>query len=449
MPARDQLDKVQGYVKFEGIKFRYPTRPDVPILQGIDLEIKPGQTVALVGPSGCGKSTTVSLLQRFYDPLEGRVLVDGHDIKEVRSAPAPTRPPLPHDRNADDRTPLWSPVPAAGPPRAQLNIRWLRTQIGVVSQEPVLFNKTIAQNIAMGKPGATLEEIQEAAKQANAHDFISKLPKGYNTIVGQRGTQLSGGQKQRIAIARALIKNPPILLLDEATSALDTKSERVVQEALDRASKGRSTIVIAHRLSTIQNADQIVVFQKGVIVEQGTHSELMALPDGQYAQLVRLQQMRSEIKDGAANDDDGDDDDVDAVPAAAKKPTKPRQNTRTESHTSTKSDKSGASGSDGKPDKDEVVLTVDNVETKGALVRSYKMNAPEWPAFISGSLGAAVHGATFPVFALIFAEMLSDLLMKTGQELKDRVAFWCGMFIVLVRSEGRRDRAAWRFRDAR
>ena len=221
------------------------------MLDGFNLTVGAGQTFALVGASGCGKSTVIQLLQRFYEPITGEVLVGGRDIRT-------------------------------------LNIKWLRGNIGVVSQEPVLFDTTIAQNIMYGKEGATEEEMKEAAINANAHDFISKLPDGYNTLVGEAGTQLSGGQKQRVAIARALIRDPKILLLDEATSALDTESESIVQQALDRARTGRTTIVIAHRLSTIQNADVIASVEDGRVVEMGTHSELMD-KGGLYYELVTAQ----------------------------------------------------------------------------------------------------------------------------------------------------------------
>lgn len=210
------------------------------------------QTVALVGESGSGKSTVISLLERFYDPDSGTILLDGEEIHKF-------------------------------------NVSWLRQQMGLVSQEPVLFGGTIRSNIAYGKKGkATEDEIIAAAEASNAHRFISGLPHGYDTDVGERGVQLSGGQKQRIAIARAIIKNPSILLLDEATSALDAESERVVQEALDRVMLGRTAVVVAHRLSTIQGADIIAVVKNGVIAEQGRHEVLMDIPDGAYASLVAL-----------------------------------------------------------------------------------------------------------------------------------------------------------------
>uniref|UniRef100_A0A453FYH2 ABC transporter domain-containing protein n=1 Tax=Aegilops tauschii subsp. strangulata TaxID=200361 RepID=A0A453FYH2_AEGTS len=210
------------------------------------------QTAALVGESGSGKSTAIALLERFYDPSSGRILLDGVEL--------PT-----------------------------LKVSWLRLQIGLVAQEPVLFNDTIRANIAYGKQGeASEEEIVAAAEAANAHQFISGLPDGYNTVVGERGIQLSGGQKQRVAIARAVVKDPKVLLLDEATSALDAESERVVQEALDRVMVGRTTVVVAHRLSTVRGADIISVVKNGMIVEKGRHEELMRIKDGTYASLVEL-----------------------------------------------------------------------------------------------------------------------------------------------------------------
>ena len=247
---------VDGEIVFNDVSFAYPTRPEAMVFNGLSLKVKAGQTVALVGPSGSGKSTTVSLIERFYDPISGSILLDGHDLKD-------------------------------------LNVRWLREQIGLVSQEPVLFARSIKENIAYGLPGATDEQIISVAKAANAHDFISKFPQGYDTKVGDKGSQLSGGQKQRIAIARILLKNPKILLLDEATSALDSESEFAVQQALDDVlvSGNRTTIIIAHRLSTIRNADVIAVVKDGKIVEQGSHDELMK-KNSEYAKLVAAQTNR-------------------------------------------------------------------------------------------------------------------------------------------------------------
>ncbi|KAK3779552.1 hypothetical protein RRG08_045298 [Elysia crispata] len=246
-----QPQTLTGNISLKGVHFTYPSREDVKILNGLDLTVPAGKTVALVGQSGCGKSTVVQLLQRFYDPDAGQVCLDGVDLRDI-------------------------------------NIKWLRQHIGIVGQEPVLFATSIAENIRHGREGATMDEVIAACRSANAYDFIMKMPDGFDTHVGERGAQLSGGQKQRIAIARALVKNPKILLLDEATSALDTESESIVQDALDKASRGRTTLVIAHRLSTIISADAIIVFNKGQVAERGTHAQLMAR-GGLYYELVSSQ----------------------------------------------------------------------------------------------------------------------------------------------------------------
>jgi len=247
-PAIDAYSKkgqkdfeVNGELEFQNVKFNYPSRPTQKVLQGLSFKVNKGQTIALVGQSGCGKSTTVQLTQRFYEIAGGMIMLDGHDINNV-------------------------------------NVAYLRQQMGLVSQEPVLFDKTIADNIKYGDltREVSLEEVKAAAVSANISTFVESMPDGYETMVGEKGSKLSGGQKQRVAIARALIRNPKLLLLDEATSALDTESEKVVQDALDRARQGRTCIVIAHRLSTIHNADLICVVQEGFIVEKGTHTQLMA-----------------------------------------------------------------------------------------------------------------------------------------------------------------------------
>jgi subfamily B ATP-binding cassette protein MsbA len=236
-------------LRFDNLAFSYG---DAPVLTGIDLTARKGEVVALVGPSGSGKSTLVDLIPRFYEPTQGRILLDGVDTREIK-------------------------LPA------------LRALTGIVSQETVLFHDTVRNNIAYGAPGKyTQTEIESAARAANAHDFIMELPRGYDTLLGERGTRLSGGQRQRLAIARALLSDPPILILDEATSALDTESERLVQEAIDRLLQGRTVFVIAHRLSTIAHADQILVLERGEIVEQGSHAELLARR-GAYHRLYSLQ----------------------------------------------------------------------------------------------------------------------------------------------------------------
>ena len=251
------VTSVSGMVEFRDVHFRYPTRPEQPVLRGLNLSVKPGQYIALVGASGCGKSTTIALLERFYDPLVGGIYVDGKEI-------------------------------------SSLNINDYRSFIALVSQEPTLYQGTIRENVLLGadrEDGAvTDEQIEFACREANIYDFVISLPDGFNTVVGSKGSMLSGGQKQRIAIARALLRDPKILLLDEATSALDSESEHVVQAALDKAAKGRTTIAVAHRLSTIQKADVIYVFDQGVIVESGDHTELMQ-KGGRYSELVNLQSL--------------------------------------------------------------------------------------------------------------------------------------------------------------
>ena len=235
-----KLNQVEGSLKIRQAEFSYPTRRDVQILNRLNLSIKTGESIALVGESGCGKSTVIQLIQRLYDLDSGSLELQGTNIES-------------------------------------LNLPYVRSKLGIVSQEPVLFDRSIAENIQYGdnERAVTMEEVIAAARKANIHEFVSALPEGYETRVGGKGSQLSGGQKQRVAIARVLVRNPRILLLDEATSALDTESEKVVQDALDKAQMGRTSITIAHRLSTIMNVDQIYVIEKGEIVECGRHEELV------------------------------------------------------------------------------------------------------------------------------------------------------------------------------
>lgn len=325
--------------------FHYPTRPESEIFRGLNLSVKRGETLALVGPSGQGKSTVMQLIERYYDPTAGTIEFEGRDIKE-------------------------------------LNIQYYRDQISLVSQEPILFNDSITANIKYGKPDATDEEVYEAAKKANAHNFITSFPEGYNTQLGETSLAVSGGQKQRIAIARAIIKQPRVLLLDEATSALDTASERVVQEALDRLMQDQNctTIVIAHRLSTIINADRIAYISDGKVREIGTHDELMAKPGGKYKRLQELQNM------GTARPD------VDEGMKAS---------TATEK-SSMMSGKSASVPLD--EDKEE-----DKNKEKKVAAKARLLAKDDYGYFAIGTIGAIFAGLMFPGWGIIFAYMIEYL----------------------------------------
>ena len=252
LKSRPAVKRFDGEVSFENISFFYPSRQDFQVLKNISFSAKKGETIAIVGPSGAGKSTLTNLILRFYNPDKGKIIIDGKDAQDY-------------------------------------SLTELRSQMAIVPQDVLLFGGSIKENIAYGKPTASLEEIKEAAHKANALEFIESFPDKFETKVGERGIQLSGGQRQRIAIARAVLKNPSILLLDEATSSLDSESERLVQEALDKLMEGRTSFVIAHRLSTIRKADKIIVIDKGEVKESGTHEELIAITDGLYRSLSKLQ----------------------------------------------------------------------------------------------------------------------------------------------------------------
>nr|XP_045016365.1 ATP-dependent translocase ABCB1 isoform X1 [Jaculus jaculus] len=363
-------DNIKGNLEFKNVHFSYPSRKEVQILKGLNLKVQSGQTVALVGNSGCGKSTTVQLLQRLYDPIEGVVSIDGQDIRTI-------------------------------------NVRYLREIIGVVSQEPVLFGTTIAENIRYGRENVTMDEIEKAVKEANAYDFIMKLPHKFDTLVGERGAQLSGGQKQRIAIARALVRNPKILLLDEATSALDTESEAVVQAALDKAREGRTTIVIAHRLSTVRNADVIAGLDDGVIVEKGNHDELMK-EKGIYFKLVTMQTRGNEIElENEVFESKSETDALDMSSNDAGSSLIRRRSTRKSTH--------GPHGQDRKLSTKEI--QDENVPSV-SFWRILKLNSTEWPYFVVGVFCAIINGGLQPAFAVIFSKIVGVFTRNDDPETK-------------------------------
>ncbi|XP_058534309.1 ATP-dependent translocase ABCB1 isoform X3 [Ochotona princeps] len=350
-------ESIKGDLEFNDVHFSYPSRTNVKILKGLSLKVQSGQTVALVGSSGCGKSTAVQLMQRLYDPTEGVISIDGQDIRT-------------------------------------LNVRYLREMIGVVSQEPVLFSTTIAENIRYGRGNVTMEEIKQAVKEANAYEFIMKLPQKFNTLVGERGAQLSGGQKQRIAIARALVRNPKILLLDEATSALDSESEAEVQAALDKAREGRTTIVIAHRLSTIRNADIIAGLEDGVIVEQGSHRELME-KGGVYCKLVTTQTSRKQNQPEEL-ELSGEEAVTRMAPNGWKSSI-----FRNSTHKSLRNAQMQQNGLD--TETSEFDASVPPV----SFLKILKLNKTEWPYFVIGTVCAVTNGALQPAFSVIFSEMIA------------------------------------------
>ncbi|KAK9272797.1 hypothetical protein L1049_003175 [Liquidambar formosana] len=379
------LQNVSGEVEFRLVEFAYPSRPESIILKDFSLQIPAGKTVALVGGSGSGKSTVVSLLQRFYDPLGGEILLDGSAID-------------------------------------MLQLKWLRSQMGLVSQEPVLFATTIKENILFGKEEAEMEEVVEAAKASNVHNFISQLPLAYETQVGERGVQMSGGQKQRIAIARAIIKAPRILLLDEATSALDSESERVVQEALDKAAVGRTTIIIAHRLSTIRNADIIAVVQNGQIKETGSHDELIQHKDGLYTSLVRLQQTR--------NDNTREDFTVTTPKSDSSSQSKLEINNTSSrrlsmvSRTSSANSAAPSFAGEGVRDKQDFPVP--------SFRRLLVMNMPEWRQASFGCFCAIVFGAIQPLYAFAMGSMISVLFLPSHEEIKEKTRIYALCFVGLA-----------------
>ncbi|KAL5722392.1 ABC-type xenobiotic transporter [Ranunculus cassubicifolius] len=382
----DVLQSVVGEVEFRNLKFAYPSRPDSMIFQDFSLKVPAGKTMALVGGSGSGKSTVIALLQRFYDPIAGEILLDGVSI-------------------------------------SKLQLKWLRSQLGLVSQEPVLFATSIRENILFGKDDATFEEVLAASKNSNAHSFISQLPREYDTQVGERGVQMSGGQKQRIAIARAIIKAPRILLLDEATSALDSESERVVQEALDSASLGRTTIVIAHRLSTIRNADVIAVVQNGQVVETGSHDKLIEDENGLYSSLVRFQRM---------NKITGEDNNTTLTSSSShvvKEDNHPSNRSSSKRPTIVSRTSSANSAI-----KHQGSLVEENIEK--IPVPSFKrlllLNASEWKQACVGYTSAVFFGAVQPVYAYMLGSMISVYFLTDHNEIKSKTRLYAFFFLGLA-----------------
>lgn len=377
--------QLRGKLELKSVTFSYPSRPNIKVLKDVSMDVAAGSTVALVGQSGSGKSTIIQLLERFYDPDSGVVELDGH------------------------------PIP-------NLNLGWFRGQVGIVSQEPTLFEGTVADNVGHGLIGSVWENesdqvrkkmIEEACIKANAHDFIMKLPQGYDTPVGERGQLLSGGQKQRICIARAIIKNPKILLLDEATSALDTTSERVVQDALNKASEGRTTLVIAHRLSTIKDADMIIVMIDGKIIESGTHNSLLDDENSYYSRLVEAQSLKEEMMRKDSNTEEKSPDLI-ASPQAELEFTSSRS---------------------------KLSLSTSNIlieSATGETVSTWRivreiaiLNIPELKYTIPALFASIVSGMVIPFFALIFGTLVQVFSYK-GEKLETESNFWALMFLILA-----------------
>ncbi|KAL2644767.1 hypothetical protein R1flu_012354 [Riccia fluitans] len=426
------MQSVKGEVEFKSVYFAYPTRPESPIFENFSLLIKAGSTTALVGESGSGKSTVIQLIERFYDPQNGQVLLDGVDIRE-------------------------------------LQLKWLRSQIALVSQEPVLFGTSIRENIKYGKDDATQEEIEAACVLANAALFIDRMPQGYDTLVGDRGIQLSGGQKQRVAIARAILKNPRILLLDEATSALDAESEYMVQDALDRMSTSQTTVVIAHRLTTIKNASLIAVVHNGVVVETGVHEELSGNPNSAYSQLIRFQE-RSQPDDMTS--EEGIENSGDQIRVASgrserlkgetsfRKPSREYSSRRlvsvishsrrvsssrfsfvseilSLSHRSSSKHFDPAQVHDllddtfGSEKEDKSKDSAIAVQQKVSVFRLAGMSKPEALFLFLGAVGSAVNGLVLPTFAFALAKSIVALQAATPQTVRHEGGFYASVFVML------------------
>ncbi|XP_027099867.1 ABC transporter B family member 11-like [Coffea arabica] len=395
------LDDIRGDIELKDVYFSYPARPDEQIFSGLSVFIPSGHTAALVGQSGSGKSTVISLIERFYDPQAGEVLIDGTNLKDFQ-------------------------------------LKWIREKIGLVSQEPVLFTASIKDNIAYSKERVTIEQIRAAAELANAAKFIDKLPKGLDTMVGEHGTQLSGGQKQRIAIARAILKDPRILLLDEATSALDAESERIVQEALDRIMVNRTTVIVAHRLSTVRNADMIAVIHRGKIIEKGTHSELTNDPEGAYSQLIRLQDINRDTEE-YIEEKDKSDITIESSRQSSQRMSLKRSISRGSSVGN--SSRRSITVSFGLPtgltmsehtvaEPDVNTQDITSKPSKVSMRRLASLNKPEIPVIFVGVIAAVANGAILPTFGILISSVIKAFY-KSPHELKKDSRFWALIFMAL------------------
>ncbi|KAJ1393342.1 P-loop containing nucleoside triphosphate hydrolase [Sesbania bispinosa] len=394
-PNGKVLEDIHGEIELRDVHFSYPARPEELIFNGFSLHIPSGTTAALVGESGSGKSTVISLIERFYDPQAGEVLIDSINVKEFQ-------------------------------------LRWIRGKIGLVSQEPALFASSIKDNIAYGKEGATIEEIRTAAELANAAKFIDKLPQGFDTMVGEHGTQLSGGQKQRIAIARAILKDPRILLLDEATSALDAESESIVQEALDRVMVNRTTIVVAHRLSTVRNADMIAVIHRGKMVEKGTHVELLKDPEGAYSQLIRLQEVNKESEESADKQNKSELSSESFRRLSQRGSLSLRRSGSSVGNSSRHSFSISFGLPTGVniPDTEHENSQPEEKSPEVPLRRLASLNKPEIPVLLIGCIAAIANGTIFPIFGVLLSSVIKTFYEPFHEMSKDS-KFWSLMFVTL------------------
>ncbi|CAM8937441.1 unnamed protein product [Rhodiola kirilowii] len=387
-PKGTKMIDIRGDIELRDVCFAYPSRPDDQIFNGFSLSVSNGETVALVGQSGSGKSTVISLIERFYDPVAGEVLIDGINLKHFQ-------------------------------------LKWIRAKIGLVSQEPVLFTSSIRDNITYGKDDPTDEEIRAAVELANAAKLVDSLPQGLNTLVGQKGIQLSGGQKQRVAIARAILKDPRILLLDEATSALDAESERIVQEALDRIMLNRTTVVVAHRLSTVKNADMIAVLEQGKIVEKGSHSELQNDPNGAYSQLISLQQFNKDFHQNVDSQNSGKH--------SAERISSPQFENMGSARNGT--------GGHFSINLSDQALKYTNPDARrkpqlsNSILRLAPYQKPEIPMLLLGLASAVAYGLSVPIMAVLLSSAIK-VFYEPKLELQRDSEFYALMFLVLAIGTG-------------